>query len=87
MAVLQQDARAALRALIMERWSAAGLQTPITKPQLAFLIGVVDEALESAEIAIVQALPAGPEKSWLLSVPEVGRRLIELVEQKRREVL
>lgn len=72
---------------VWRRFSAEFREIPINKSQFLAFGTIVDNALEQAEIDIVQAIPAGPGKDWLMANPEVGRWLMELIEKKRREVL
>lgn len=76
-----------LWAQLMSEFSGVRQEVPITKAQLRALLGLIDGELETAEISIVQALPGGPAKTWLLNHQPVGRLLIERVERKRKEVL
>lgn len=69
---------------VMALWSASHIQTPINSPELRALIVAIDEGLEAAETSIVQGLPAGPERTWLVSNPQIGRWLMEETERKRR---
>ena len=60
---------------------------PISMPQLYTLLNLIDQEMETAETSIIQALPEGNGKTWLLDNQGLGRDLIQRVEQKRQEVL
>jgi hypothetical protein len=60
---------------------------PISKNQLKALLTLIDEELESAEVSIIQALPSGDGKNWLIANPGIGRGLMLDVLGKRKEVL
>ena len=71
----------------MSDFSSIRKEVPINKPQFKAFMTIVDEQLEAAEIAIAQAIPVGPGKTWLMANPEVARALIVMVEIKRQEEL
>ncbi|MHC4181774.1 MAG: hypothetical protein ACYSR0_00295 [Planctomycetota bacterium] len=71
----------------MRRFSNIRKEIPINKSQFTAFISAVDTELDSAEVSLVQGLPAGPGKDWLLANPDVGRELMVMVEQKRSESL
>ena len=48
--------------LIMSRYSGSHEEIPINKHQLRALLTIMDDELEAAEIAIIQALPDGAGK-------------------------
>jgi hypothetical protein len=60
---------------------------PISQPQLRTLLMLIDQQLEGAEVDIIQALPAGDGRTWLVDHPGLGRRLMIDILTKRREVL
>ena len=72
---------------VMSDYSSLHTLIPINKSQLHTLLGIIDEELETAEVSIVQSLPSGPGKTWLLDNQNLGRDLIRRIEQKRQEVL
>ena len=71
----------------MSDFSGIRREVPINKPQFKAFMTIVDEELEATEIAIAQAIPAGPGKTWIMANPEVARALIVMVEEKRQEEL
>jgi hypothetical protein len=77
----------AIHVEIMQKLSSERLaDIPITAAQLRSGIGMVDTQLDLAEIAIGTAIPVGPIRAWMVANPHVVRRIMELVERKRREV-
>ena len=72
---------------IMRTFSSVRSLIPISKTQLRALLGLIDEELEGAETSIVQALPAGVGKSWLIANPSIGRSLMMEVLEKRKEIM
>jgi hypothetical protein len=71
----------------MRRYSSRRSEIPVTKNQLRAFVVIVDDELEDCEIAIVQAIPAGDIRDWLIANDEVGRDMMTLVENERREML
>jgi hypothetical protein len=71
----------------MSRYSSLRNEIPVTKAQLRAFVVIVDGEMEAAEIAVVQAIPAGEIRDWLIAHGEVGRDMITLVENERREVI
>jgi hypothetical protein len=71
------------------RWlSRHGVDTPITKAELFILVGFIDDAAEAAEADIIARIPgAHPGRQWLIDNADIGRRLLERVAERRREVL
>lgn len=75
-------------ATLMERYSGIWKEIPVTKAQFKnWLEDVVDDQMDTTETNIFNATPAGPAKDWLQANPEVGRDVMVVVEEKRREVL
>lgn len=74
-------------AIAMQRYSAIWKEIPVTKAQLRAFFDIIDEELDSSENTIILAIPVGPQRTWLIANPEVGRDFITLTEDKRREVL
>ena len=72
---------------IMSEFSSLRTLIPINKNQLRALLVLIDQELEGAEIDIVQALPAGDGRMWLIANPALGRGLMLNILQKRKEVL
>jgi hypothetical protein len=72
---------------VMGEFSAFHELIPINKNQLRTLLVLMDDELEAAEVSIIQALPAGPGKTWLVDHPSIGRDLMARIERKRQEVL
>jgi hypothetical protein len=71
----------------MRRYSSIRREVPFSKSQFRSFFDIVDVEMDTAEVAVVQATPAGPARDWLIANDEIGRDLIVLVEEKRREVL
>lgn len=72
---------------IMSEFSSVRTIIPITKAQLRALLVLIDRELEGAEINIIQALPAGTGKTWLVTNQSLGRGIMLDVLRKRKEVL
>lgn len=87
MATLSTEAIDNLHQIVMELYSLAHTEIPITKVQLRQLLVLIDEELETAETSMVQALPVSDAKTWLVGHPAVGRFMIEQTVAKRRETL
>lgn len=87
MANLSNDDILEVRSVISRQFSDVHTETPITKNQLTSLLVLIDEQIEAAEIAIVQAIPDGEEKDWLVSHPAISRSIVEEIARKRKEVL
>lgn len=71
----------------MSAFSSLRMLIPISKAQLRALLILIDQELEAAEVSIVQALPAGDGKIWLIANPALGRGLMLDILRKRKEVL
>lgn len=71
----------------MSEFSSVRTLIPINKAQLRALLVLIDQELEGAETSIIQAIPAGPGKTWLVANPALGRGLMLDVLRKRKEVL
>ena len=88
MAALSQQNLDEVQADIMRRWSQDRTAVPITKPELGQLLSLMDTALDDAEVAVIAAIPgAHSGRQWLIDNQDVSRRVLELVEAKRREAL
>jgi hypothetical protein len=88
MAALSAGDRTTLKAEAMRELSRRRISTDdVTKDQVDSVIASIDDALDAAETASVTSLPVGNVRTWLTNNPSAGRRLMILVEQKRREVL
>ena len=71
----------------MSEFSSLRTVIPINKHQLRVLLVLIDEELDSAEVNIIQALPAGAGRTWLIANTGIGRMLMERILTKRQEVL
>ena len=71
----------------MKDYSRFKKDLPVTSDKIRNFIVGVDGDLDQLESDIVQGLPAGDTKDWLLANPEVGRDLMARIERKREEVL
>jgi len=72
---------------LMSEFSSIWREIPTNKNAFrSFLLGV-DDIVEQAEIDIVQSVPAGPIRDWLVAHAEVGRSMVIRIMEKRREVL
>lgn len=87
MATLPIDAIDRIWRDIMSEYSSIRKEIPVNKNQLRSFINIVDQELETAEQQIVQAVPAGPIRDWLIAHPEVGRDVVIRTEEERREIL
>lgn len=72
---------------IMSEFSSLHTLIPINKHQLRALLVLIDQELEGAEVDIIQAIPAGPGRTWLVANPALGRGLMLDILRKRKEVL
>lgn len=72
---------------VMSCFSSLHTLIPINKHQLRALLVLIDQELESAEVDIIQAIPAGPGRTWLTTNPALGRSLMLDILRKRKEVL
>lgn len=87
MATLPSDAIDRIWQAIMSEYSHLRKEIPVTKNQLRSFIDIVDQEMETCETAIVQAVPPGDIRDWLIANPEVGRDIVIRTENERREVL
>lgn len=87
MATLPSDAIDRVWRDIMSEYSHLRKEIPVTKSQLRSFINIIDQELESCEQDIVQAVPPGVIRDWLIAHPEVGRDVVIRTEVERREVL
>ena len=72
---------------LMSEFSSVWMEVPVNKNAFRTFLENVDGVLEGAETEIVQSVPAGPIRDWLIAHPEVGRSMVMRVMEKRREVL
>lgn len=70
---------------LMRKYSTEFREIPVTKNGVFNFITKVDQELEQSEMDIFTSLPPGDAKTWLQNNPEVGRDIMILVEQARRE--
>ena len=88
MASLPQEPLNEVQADIMRRWSRDHTPVPILKSELGQLLSIMDTALNDAEIAVIQAIPGNhPGRQWLIDNQTIARRVLELIEAKRKDVL
>lgn len=73
--------------LLMEEFSSVWREIPVSKGAFRTFLENVDGVLEGAEVDIVQTVPAGPIRDWLIANPIIGRSMVVRVMEKRREVL
>ena len=71
----------------MRRYSSIRREVPFGKAQFRAFFDIVDPEMEAAEVSVVQAVPAGPARQWLIDNGDIGRDLMMMVEEKRREVM
>lgn len=71
----------------MRRYSSIRREVPFSKSQFRGFFDTVDAEMEAAEVSVVQAVPAGASRQWLIDNDDIGRDLMMMVEEKRREVL
>ncbi len=71
----------------MSEFSSMRTVIPVNKNQLRALLELMDKELETAEMSIIQALPSGDGKAWLITNPALGRQLMLDILLKRKEVL
>ena len=72
---------------LMSEFSNVRKEIPVNKNQFRTFLENVDGILEGAEVDIVQSVPAGPIRDWLIANPVIGRSMVVRVMEKRREVL
>jgi len=72
---------------LMSEFSSVFRLIPVSKHAFRTFIENVDGVLEGSEVDIVQSVPVGPVRDWLIANPEVGRSMVIRVMGKRREVL
>jgi hypothetical protein len=87
MATLPSEERFAVWAEAMALLSRHNIEAPVTKPELRWLVNYLDDNLETFEADVVDGIPAGDGKDWLVSNPSIARRLIVMIAERRREVL
>ena len=87
MAILSSGDMSVVWQNLMSEFSAVRREIPVNKNQFRTFLENVDGILEQAEIGIVQSVPVGPMRDWLIANPVVGRSMAIRVEEKRREVL
>lgn len=87
MVVLPPQELDAVWASLMRGLSKKREAIPINKNQLKQLLGLIDSGLSDAEVDIVQAIPVGPAKSWLVSDQDIGRWIMVQVMLHRLEAL
>jgi len=87
MATLTTEQRLAISAAIQRELSRRNVEIPVGANGVDYLVQVVDDQQEAAEIAVIGGLPNGPGKSWLLNNVAIGREIIVFVESKRLELL
>lgn len=88
MATMTTAQRRAASGVMMERLSAEQIEVPgVLKQDFIDMIGTADVALEVAETTIVTTTPLGPMRTFLVNNPNIGRRILEAVEEARRKVL
>lgn len=71
----------------MSEFSSLRTVIPINKHQLRALLVLIDQELEDTEVDIIQALPPGDGRTWLITNPSLGRHLMLDILDKRKEVL
>lgn len=72
---------------LMQEFSRVRREIPVNKNQFRTFLENADAVLEQSEVDIVQSVPAGPNRQWLIDNPVVGRSMVIRVMQKRREAL
>jgi len=72
---------------LMSEFSSIWLPTPFNKNQFRTGLVNIDEALESAEVTILQDIGDADVRAWLQTNQSIGRLAIEQVERKRKEAL
>ena len=72
---------------VMEAFSTLYLPIPVSKQAFRGFLEGIDGILDDAELEIVQLVPVGPLRDWLIDNAEIGRRIVEYIMKRRREVL
>ncbi len=72
---------------LMSEFSNVHRLIPVSKHAFRTFIVNVDDVLEDSEAEIVQTVPAGDVRDWLIANAEVGRSMVIRIMAKRREVL
>lgn len=87
MAKLSTEQRQAASRAIQGELSRRGIEIPVGAGAVDFLVGAVDDELETAESNVVSGLPDGAGKTWLQNNASIGREIMAYVETKRKDVL
>ena len=74
-----------VRSDVMSFYSSIRQEVPMTKNQLTGLLTLMDDEMNTAEVAIVVAIPPGAARDWPVANDQVGRDLIVRTETKRRD--
>jgi hypothetical protein len=72
---------------VMRKYSNLRTEVPVNKNKLKTGMQQIDSLLEASELTIFQGILDADVKSWLQSNQSVGRDIIVMIEQKRRDTL
>jgi hypothetical protein len=72
---------------VMRELSVSHTLIPASKAQVTALVTLIDEHIETTEAAIIQALPTGDVKTWLIDNAGVGRQVMAQVLMTRKAEL
>ena len=89
MALLPTSAMDESATRVMQMLSSAHAELPndIVKADVRAMLQIIDSHLSQAESASVVAVPAGSKKTWVEANMAYWRQGLEVIAQKRREVL
>lgn len=77
----------AVWAEVMRKYSNLYTVVPVNKNQLKAGMQDIDSVLATSEVSIFQNINDAGVKSWLQANQEIGRDVIVMIEQKRKETL
>jgi hypothetical protein len=86
MAQLDAGARAQVVLAALKALCARRVAIPVGHQAVEALVSTIDEQLEAAETATLQAVPQAT-RDWLVAHQEIAHELMAYVETKRKEVL
>lgn len=86
MAQLDVSTRAQIVRDVLKALCARREAIPVSHQAVETLVDTIDVELESAETAILAAVPQGT-RDWLVAHQAIARELMAHVETKRKEVL
>lgn len=88
MTALSDSQKTSVAADIMSQLSSARYVLPsnVDKATVLTIVGILDAAVEEAEIASINNLPASPAKTWIEAHTSVWREGLSMLAQARKEL-